>query len=86
MKSPKIIGSNKKMMVLKWQDFEVSKNTPFLEIRANVTCFAKFYWVGLNTIYGIKLIMVRWKGIIWSWSVVYDLKDFIIFMPLYQNK
>ena len=35
------------MTVLKWQDFEVSKNTQFLEIRANVTCFAKFYWVGL---------------------------------------
>ena len=40
MKSPKIIGSNKKMMVLKWKDFEVSKKAPFLEIRANVTCFA----------------------------------------------
>ena len=27
-----------------------------IEIRVNITCFAKFYWVGLKTIYGIELI------------------------------
>ena len=48
MKSPKIIGSNKKKDGFEMQDFEVSKNTRFFEIRANVTCFAKFYWVGLK--------------------------------------
>ena len=50
-------------MVLKWQDFEVSKNTPFLEIRVNVTCFAKFYWVGLNAYYLFMMYLVFIKCI-----------------------